>query len=126
MTKHPVTSNLAVNTAHVSPSNISAETNPKPDSQMFPVLKEVKNYILSLLMRTYSLVVLIFFIALIVFLLPKHLFFIEHTHRLFLILIDLEMYFVPIFFILIDKEMFQFTKKMCQGLYRSFMLKDHD
>ena len=109
--------------SHVSIS-CSVNTEAKPEfNTTCAVLHEVKNYILALVMRTYSLVILLAIIAMIIFLLPERLIFIKHTHRLFLILIDLDMYFVPIFFILIDKEMFQFTKKKIKDCYRSLVIK---
>ena len=86
----------------------------KPESQNLLLFIEVKNYILSLILRTYSLEIVLLALCLFFFQFPNN-------PELFKIFFHLDLYFVPIFWILIDKEVFQFSKKKVNGIYRSLM-----
>jgi hypothetical protein len=91
-----------------------AEVETKPESQKLLLFIEIKNYILSLILRTYSVEILLLALCL-------SFFQFQNNPKLFYIFLTLDLYFVPTFWILIDKEVFQFSKKKINGIYRSLM-----
>ena len=74
-------------------------------------LEEIKSYISLLIWRTYSLVVFIIVLHSITFLLPEVVFKYFRQMRLQSMICKLDLFFVPVFWILVDKDVWVFTKK---------------
>ena len=83
-------------------------------------LQEMKAYVSFLILRTYTLVIVIILILSVTFLLPnKFISLLVIRADLF----SLDLYFVPVFWILIDKDVWQFTMKNCRKMFLSIVLK---
>ena len=72
--------------------------------------KQLKNYMSFLIFRTYTLVIIIAFFYLISFFMPSQFDFLWQL-KFQIDLAYLELYFVPVFWILIDKDAWNYTKK---------------
>ena len=83
---------------------------------------ELKNIILLLVQRAYSLVIIISVLVLISFLLPIKLNFMRQV-RMQTILLKLDLFFVPVFWILIDKDVSHFTEKKTKDIFLSVKMK---
>ena len=92
-------------------SNIG-ELESHPESEM--IIKELQNYILSLIMRPYTVVIIILFISFVFLILPIEFFILDKSLKL---LARLEVYFVPVFWIAIDDQVFHFTVKKLKDIY---------
>ena len=83
-------------------------------------LQEMKTYVSFLILRTYTLVIFIIVLWLVSFLVPNRFF------SLLVIqtdLFSLDLYFVPVFWILIDKDVWRFTLKNCRKIFLSIVVK---
>ena len=80
------------------------------------VLQLLVSYASSLVLRTYSLVIVIATILFVSLLLPEEM----YTYwrlEIHADLVLLDLYFVPVFWILIDKEAFRFAEKQAKKIY---------
>ena len=83
------------------------------------ITNELKDYILSLIMRTYTVVIIILFINFAVLVLPIELFFLDKILQL---LARLDLYFVPVFWIAIDDQVYNFSKKKIKDICLSMKM----
>ena len=84
--------------------------------------REVKKITLLLIQRVYSLVIIFVVLYLISFLLPNKFYFMRQT-RLQAIISKLDIFFVPVFWILIDKDVLRYTEKKTTNIYRILKMK---
>ena len=80
------------------------------------ITNELKTYIVSLIVRAYTVVLIILFIGFFVVVLPLEFFFLDKIIRL---LGRLDLFFVPVFWITIDDQVFHFTEKKIKDIYLS-------
>ena len=84
-------------------------------------MKEFKNYIALLIWRTYSLVIIVIFLYLVAGFLPNKIYFIRQL-RLQSMVVKLDLFFIPIFWILVDKEVWHFTLQNIKNKFISLKL----
>ena len=80
------------------------------------VVNEVKTYVVSLIMRAYSVIIFINCVFLVLALIPEDLW---PRREFFLFLLTLDLYFVPVFWIAIDDQVSHFTTKKIKDIFLS-------
>lgn len=98
----------------------------KPDCQVCVVLLAVRDYMKFLLVRTYSIVIVLALLFLlsttVVWPYNFHLFSFSREEIVAKI-VKLDLYFVPVFWLLMDQDVFHFTKEYIKKQYSDLMLK---
>ena len=86
-------------------------------------LRELKNIIMLLMKRVYSLVIIFVVLYLVSFLLPIKLYYYLNQTWLQITIFKLDLFFVPVFWIFIDKDVFYFTKRKTKDIYCTIKMK---
>ena len=94
-----------------------------PEIQRKRNLAEFKSYITLLMWRTYSLLLFIIVLHFFIFLLPDGIFQFLEQLRLQTIVVKLDLYFVPAFWIMVDKGVWRFTKKSLKKWFISLRVQ---
>ena len=98
--------------------------NANSKSETLKIVDEMKTYIVSLIMRTYTVVIIIFFVGLVLNIFTDF-FFREVKGNFFQFLFRLDLYFVPVFWITIDDQVFHFTTKKIKDIFLNIRMFLH-
>ena len=101
------------------PEILVVNTHQEHTAQTLSDVDKMKNYVLFLILRTYTLVIVMMVIYMVYFILPIHIFSwleisVEFT--------TIDIYFVPVFWILYEKEAWNYTVKNANKVYLSVVL----
>ena len=84
--------------------------------------KKLKNYVLYLVLRTYSLVVVIVLIYLCSFFLPIEFYFFWQLKFQYII-VKLDLFLIPVVWIIIDKDVWHYTSKKIKDKYLAYRIR---
>ena len=85
-------------------------------------LKEIQSYIALLVLRTYSVVVITIILFLIASFLPSQFYFLQQL-RVQSMITKIDLFFLPVFWITVDKEVWHYTQQKIKKLSISVKLK---
>ena len=102
------------------PEILVVNTHQEHTAQTLSDVDKMKNYVLFLILRTYTLVIVMMVIYMVYFILPIHIFsWLEISVEFNII----DIYFVPVFWILYEKEAWNYTVKNANKVYLSVVLR---
>lgn len=88
------------------------------------VLREVKNYVLMLVARSYSIVIVFALLLLCFIVWPFNYNVIGFdSQEISAKIVKIDLFFVPVFWIMIDKDVYKYAKEAIKKKYRSLMMK---
>ena len=103
------------------PSTIARSSSSSP-SPLALIIRATQEYISFLIMRTYTLIIVIAFLYLLSFFVPDYI----NVPRHLMIVTDItyiDLYFVPVFWLLMDKEAWWYTERILRETFFSIKLK---
>ena len=88
------------------------------NNEVSDAVQDIKKTLVILIRRAYSLIIIFCILYLCSFLLPVKLYFMRQT-RLQVTVFKLDIFFVPMFWILVDKDILHFTERKIKNMFRS-------
>ena len=98
------------------PKRVVVNINQDHTAQTLTDAEKMKDYVSFLLLRTYTLVTVTMFFGLVYLSLPNHM-------EIRIEFVSIDVYFVPVFWILYEKEAWSYTVKNTKKMYLSVVLK---